>query len=849
MRTNKIKAFAICLLIAAVCRSAVGQNPTTSELLQKGIYLQETVGDLDGAIKIYRQITRMAQQSRANAAQAEYRLAICLLKKGQQAEAAKTFSRLIEEYPEQTELVAKAREMIAADSRLGGLTLLPAPWADGEVLAYTTKQKDSSIARSWYSFQSSKTDSRRWVLDARGSHDSSIFSQLIFGRVEVDEKTMQPLETLGTRAFGHNYQVNYKPRTAQMMDGDTESLAEITLTGPVFDSVELPALLRRLPWSEGYKVTLTLLWSGGMGGLAAHQFAVAGEENVQTPAGDFRCYRVERRSPTHPASVQEKYWISTDSARLLVKSDFAGSVTELSALPGPGPEGSVYKDEGSGASFNVPGGWIVTDWRLSGTHYIGRIYHIHSAGIVYLDIWPCRNCRAAISEAASSEESKPGQADKYPSLRSRGYAFSWTNPAGTHWMDSRVIVSSPTLQARISLDADTKNFDSLQPNFDAIVDSFILNPPEPPHQNIPGAQNQESAPQSPPSSQMNGVKAQVDFKQVPVPAVPAAIKGESGDRGDGNSCQELEAQLKTASGDATLHEKLIQCYFQSEIRAGSQSERAGIEKSRAEQVLWLVQHAPEESLAGSPLATIENYFYPEDYVRIKQAWMDQVQAHPGNANILLHAAHFMSAPGDQEKKEEFAARAHSLDPKNTDAASFLAQIYELKMNYDSTPEQKVQLARQSLQLREEAISILPLKRRLLELKDVATDAFESGDDAKAQAYAEEMLRSAGQGESWNIGNAVHQGNLLLGRLALKRDDLEEAKKRLLAAGKTPGSPQLDSFGPNMLLAKELLEKKQKEVVLQYFDECAKFWHQDRLDQWRETVSQGRIPNFGANLFY
>src|SRR5579859_1495888 len=96
---------AFCVL----CGSAFGQNPTTSELLQKGIYLQETVGDLDGAIKVYRQIMQMARQSRANAAQAEYRLGMCLLKKSRQAEAAETFQKLIREYPEQTDVVAKAR--------------------------------------------------------------------------------------------------------------------------------------------------------------------------------------------------------------------------------------------------------------------------------------------------------------------------------------------------------------------------------------------------------------------------------------------------------------------------------------------------------------------------------------------------------------------------------------------------------------------------------------------------------------------------------------------------------------------------------------------------------------------
>jgi hypothetical protein len=91
------------------------QKPTTSELLQRGIYLQETVGDLDGAIRVYKQITQMARESRANGAQAEYRWGLCLQKKGRSAEAISVFQKLIKEYPEQTEFVAKARQF--AESR------------------------------------------------------------------------------------------------------------------------------------------------------------------------------------------------------------------------------------------------------------------------------------------------------------------------------------------------------------------------------------------------------------------------------------------------------------------------------------------------------------------------------------------------------------------------------------------------------------------------------------------------------------------------------------------------------------------------------------------------------------
>ncbi|MGB9283993.1 MAG: hypothetical protein WCB59_08250, partial [Candidatus Sulfotelmatobacter sp.] len=62
---------------------------------------------------------------------------------------------------------------------------------------------------------------------------------------------------------------------------------------------------------------------------------------------------------------------------------------------------------------------------------------------------------------------------------------------------------------------------------------------------------------------------------------------------------------------------------------------------------------------------------------------------------------------------------------------------------------------------------------------------------------------------------------------------------------------LDTFGPNMMLAKELLEKGERKSVLEYFDLCGKFWGDDdkKLVQWRSAVISGSDPGFAANLRY
>ena len=103
---------------------------TMSDLLEQAIFKEETVGDLDAAIKIYEQIVAEAKANRSYAAQAQYRLGMCYLKQGRKDHSAAAFRKLIEQFPKQRELVAQAR------GRLSKLGYAP----DEAVSAISTRQ-------------------------------------------------------------------------------------------------------------------------------------------------------------------------------------------------------------------------------------------------------------------------------------------------------------------------------------------------------------------------------------------------------------------------------------------------------------------------------------------------------------------------------------------------------------------------------------------------------------------------------------------------------------------------------------------------------------------------------------
>jgi len=128
------------------------------------------------------------------------------------------------------------------------------------------------------------------------------------------------------------------------------------------------------------------------------------------------------------------------------------------------------------------------------------------------------------------------------------------------------------------------------------------------------------------------------------------------------------------------------------------------------------------------------------------------------------------------------------------------------------------------------------------ITDLATAALDADDLDKAEAYAKQAL--AAEDDDWNSGNRMHYGHIVLGRAALRRDNLPQARAELLAAGKTKGSPQLDSFGPDVVLAKALLEKGETAAVLEYLAEVRAFWKMggSRLDSWTEAIKAGNKPS-------
>lgn len=153
---------------------------------------------------------------------------------------------------------------------------------------------------------------------------------------------------------------------------------------------------------------------------------------------------------------------------------------------------------------------------------------------------------------------------------------------------------------------------------------------------------------------------------------------------------------------------------------------------------------------------------------------------------------------------------------------------------------------------------LPLFDKIVSLRKLAPAALAAGDTETAEKFARQLQDKANEFKEKNkrdrstLDHATHVSNTVLGLVALEKGNLSGAKEHLLASGRlASGSPTLKSFGPNMLLAKKMIEKGEREVVIEYFDLCSAFWKMEngRLEKWKSIVNQGGMPDFQANLAY
>ncbi len=287
--------FAAVALVATV---AMAESP--SALLEKAIYTEETVGDLDAAAKLYEKAVVEAKTVEAVAAKAQYRLGLCLLKQGKKAQGIAALAAVAKRFPGQKEIVAAAQKHLPAQD---GLKLQPAPWADGETLHYRLELGGGlELGTIIYSVASAQRDGHKiWRFRSR------VFAagRQTFSRVDAKFGSLEPLDStfriLGMSQITSQYALDKIAVTTKTAGKET---TRTVTTGKVFyDNEQGVYVFRCLPMAEKYQTKVPIFAEMGSG-LIDIGVEVQGTETVEVPAGKFTCFKVFL-----PAPINQTFWL------------------------------------------------------------------------------------------------------------------------------------------------------------------------------------------------------------------------------------------------------------------------------------------------------------------------------------------------------------------------------------------------------------------------------------------------------------------------------------------------------------------------------------------------------------
>lgn len=303
---------------------------------------------------------------------------------------------------------------------------------------------------------------------------------------------------------------------------------------------------------------------------------------------------------------------------------------------------------------------------------------------------------------------------------------------------------------------------------------------------------------------------------------------------------QLEQTVAAKPDDLDSRTKLLGYYF-LRYRKDPVNKAA-----RTKHVLWIIANRPEEEIAGNPECSLDVISDPEAYTEAKKLWQDHVAKNPSSVPILNHAASFFLLR-DRQLAEEYLKKLQTLEPTKAEWKDRLAHLYQLDAMFPKGGASGRESAVKALEQKEEAYGLAKTaEEKFYMLSDLGSLSFKAGLLDKASDYANQLLKQAPEFVgNWNYGNAIHSANTTLGLVALQQKKVQEAKKHLIDSAVHKGSPQLNSFGPSMELAKALLAAGEKDAVVAYLKLCKRFWKmgQKSLDAWISEIQTTGTTTF------
>lgn len=334
---------------------------------------------------------------------------------------------------------------------------------------------------------------------------------------------------------------------------------------------------------------------------------------------------------------------------------------------------------------------------------------------------------------------------------------------------------------------------------------------------------------------------------------------------------EQETKLKTFADDIETRKRLLRHYNFGRDTAAKIA-------ARTRHRVWLIQNYPQisdEEIYGfdSP-----PYYYKDnaqEYDALKTEWLVQTTARKNEPQIRLNAIEFINERKEPKLKENLLLEGRRLFPEDYRFALKLFELHAsdfvdwsevppmpeaLNVRASDEPKKPLVTLEQMFEQGEQTLYLLKKERsgvrdseRAGLLPTLAKIAFDLNKLDSSKRYATELTLEFGGDERFaNSRQAAHVGNTVLGRIALRENDLTKAKEHLLASVRAPQHIKRGGFlKPALKLARELFERGEKAAVAEYLRLCESFdaIEPKVLQRWQNEIKTGKTPRFDESELY
>lgn len=336
---------------------------------------------------------------------------------------------------------------------------------------------------------------------------------------------------------------------------------------------------------------------------------------------------------------------------------------------------------------------------------------------------------------------------------------------------------------------------------------------------------QQRRPSRPSNNITNGLDALGLWQPESVRAILLLYSGKSLSK---PKADELETDLRKTPDKIDSRLVLIGYY--------SSNGRTTVDRLRLRtHVLWMVENHPEHPATGEPgLRDLPDDI--EGNAQILALWNKHLDSGGDDVAVLKDAEKFFFGK-DPAAADQLIHRIAEKEPDNREWANELAQLYRMFGIPGAPIDDPAQRAAEAYK------RVLKLTRNTTAREalagDMAQAAFKVGDFAGAAELARIHLQSQDR-------TAVQRANTILGRVALRSNDLPGARQYLMDSSDPLAAKDVALSGPTMILAKELLEQGERDSVLRYLHNCLVLWPRGDsvLQIWIAEIQKGKTPNFG-----